>query len=175
VIRALLLSLVFAGSGLYDATQHPGQVVEEFCQLDLSGARLHSAEDAPIWRLTLDDGEPPESPVVIARGFHVAGAVEQGNEGTVTIQYQVLGVIGPDEVFTADSTRFATGRFHLKQQDGWKISLQSLKVPPHVSPEGYARHIDLLIQAINRKPPAKRNEARLSSLQKLKAQILALQ
>lgn len=175
MIRTLLLSLVLAGSGLYDATQQPGPVVEQFCQLDLSGARLHSNEDAPIWRLTLNDGEPSASPVVIARGFHVARAVEQENEGTVTVQYQVLGVIGPDEVFTADSTRFETGRFHLKQQDGWKISLQSLKVPPHVSPEAYARHIDLLIQAINRKPPAKRNETRLTSLQKLKAQILALQ
>lgn len=171
---AFFLFIFVACPCVFGASQTSDQVVDEFCRLDLSGARLHSTEDDPIWRLTMNDGEPSEGPVVIARGFRVTSAVDQGHTRTVTVRYDVLGVIGEDLVFKPGPTRFATGRFHLKEQDGWKISLQSLKVPPHVSPDAYAKHIDLLIQAIDRKPPLKGNEPRHRSLEKLKAQVLAL-
>jgi hypothetical protein len=174
VIKWLATVLFVACPCLLGAAQSSQQVVEEFCRLDLSGARLHSTEDAPIWHLTLNDGEPPAGPVVIARGFHAAKAVEQGESGTVTVRYDVLGVVGADEVFKPGSEQFALGRFQLKEQDGWKISLQSLAVSPHVSPEAYSKHIDLLTQAINRQPLEKRDEPRRIALEKLKAQVLAL-
>lgn len=172
-MKRLVLFLSLAAPLLLSAAQTRRQVVDEFCHLDLSGARLHSTEDAPIWRLTLDDGEPPDGPVVIARSYRVAQA--GGPESTaVVVRYEVLGLVDDNMVFTPGATRFATGNFHLISKDGWKISLKSLKVPPHVTPDAYANHIDLLIQAMNRKPPEERDQARLASLQKLKAQILAL-
>lgn len=173
-MKRIVLLLFLAAPFLQSASQNRRDVVEEFCRLDLSGARLHSTADAPIWRLTLDDGEPLDSPVVIARGFHRASAVDETKPDTLTVHYDVLGLVDDDLSFKPGSTRFATGNFQLRWQNSWKISLKSLKVPPHVSPAAYVQHIDLLIQAMNRKPPQQRDQSRLAFLEKLKTQILAL-
>lgn len=172
-MKRLTLLLFLAAPFLLSAAQSPRQVVEEFCRLDLSGARLHSTEDAPIWRLTLNDGEPPDGPVVIVRAFHLTHA-GGAKSSAVIVRYDVLGLVDDDMAFQLGSTQFATGDFHLKQKNGWKISLKSLKVPPHVTPVAYQNHIDLLIQAMNRKPPEERDQARLASLEKLKTQIRSL-
>jgi hypothetical protein len=174
MMKKLALILGLLCSPAFAANPTAKQVVEEFCNLDLSGARLHSTEDAPIWKLTLDDGEPQEGPVVIIRGYSIENAVEKSEHGEVTVRYTILGVIAGDQLHKPDSTKLATGQFKLEYRDGWKISLRSLKVPPHVSPDAYSKHIDLLIQAINRKSPEKRDVQREKSLNALKASLLKL-
>jgi hypothetical protein len=163
----------------------PGDIVAQYCQLDFSGALLHSGADIPICKLALDNGEPPQSPVVLVESFKVASVSNEADGVRVDVSYKVLGAV--DEEFKhflrSTSPSLSNGTFHLKKErDSWKISLDSLRVSPHVGASALPNHIDSLIRpgedftrSGDEKIAGVGEKKEAMSLQRMRKQIVALQ
>lgn len=132
------------------AISSPQDVMQQFCQLDFDGARLHSTATDPIWALTIDNGEPPEEPVVLLKKFQVIRSSETGTNAEVLVSYESLGVIregaqGPTFVREEHAGLYI---FHLVNVAGeWKMSLDQMKLGPHVGVAAYGAHLKDLIRA----------------------------
>jgi hypothetical protein len=69
-------------------------LVQKFAQFDFEGYRLGSEGHQAIWKLTIDDGAPPEFPMVIIRGFKVAAPTKAADGSLrVSVDYDVVGLV----------------------------------------------------------------------------------
>jgi hypothetical protein len=149
-ILASFISILFIGAGAASGAplpappQTPAQVVEEYCQLDLKGARLSS--DNPYvekyFSLVTWEDEAGYDGADVAKECRVLSSKVSGGRAEVTTEYKILGTIEANTVRRSPRTERVT--FVLEKSGGkWKITRPLL--PPHVSPSSLiANYWDLL-------------------------------
>src|SRR5512137_2287426 len=145
VMMAMAASLIFAGcsrdSGMPKNTlATPEETVKAYCDLDAQGVRLTSATWSKVLPYISWTEEAGFDRAVVISGFSV-GKVQKKNdkESTVTVEYQVLGVVSGDYIAgrKAENIRFTVA----KTDRGWKITEPDF-MPPHVLAQAMARHLE---------------------------------
>lgn len=170
ILALLFLSLTVGRA--FAQGQTPKDVVSHFASLDAEGARLRSGPNDPIWKLTLDDGETPVAPIVLIDKFDVARVTENGDKASVSVRYAIKGVVRDSgkTLTYVPGRRTANEPFSLaRSNDEWKISLEKLRLAPHVTTEGYLHHLDKLLSLYD--PQKDAADPRYRSLTRLKATL----
>ena len=129
-------------------TDDPATIVRRFCQLELEGVRLDSAN--PRWtefsRFVIGEEEWPDNQIVVVSGFHVATVRQDQRKAIVRVSYDRVGRLEggfESDEFVVES-KSETFEFHLlKTSRGWKMPMQDL--PPHVSVQALRAHIVKLL------------------------------
>lgn len=133
------LALLLAGTALVAAVRQsintprtPAQVVEEYCHVDLNGARLSS--DNPYvdkyFSLVSWQNEAGSGEMSITKGCHVLSSSVHGRTAEVTMEYENIGTI--DEYTVHKATRKERIVFGLTNTSG-KWIINRPMIPPHVA------------------------------------------
>lgn len=118
-----------------DRAKHlsPREVVQQYCDLDMKGARLSSQNpyNDAIFALVAWPDEPGWDSATIVAGCKVQRAQIGELKSEVSMQYTVLGTMsGPGVVRAVNHTKVVT--FVLEESQGeWKITRPMIR--PHVS------------------------------------------
>jgi hypothetical protein len=119
-------------------------VVQKFAQLDFDGYRLDSEGHQAIWKLTIDDGAPPEFPVFIVKNYRTA-TPQKAADGSVRVpvEYDVIGLVseGPHGLYFKSQPYPRKDIFSVKcTRDGCRIDLarEVFHVSPRVGKEAAA-------------------------------------
>jgi hypothetical protein len=120
------------------AEKEAASLVQKFAQFDFEGYRLDSERHQAIWKLTIDDGAPPEFPVVVVRAFRPA-APTKASDGSLrlSVEYDVIGLVGegPNRVTFRSEPTVRKDTFPVKcTGEGCRIDLdrEVFHVSPHV-------------------------------------------
>lgn len=143
LLSALVIfpALVPCEGQLGGAEAEASNLVQKFAQFDFDGYRLDSEGHQAIWKLTIDDGAPPESPVFVVKSYKVARA-QKVPDGSlrVSVDYDVMGLVaeGPNGLYFRPQTNVKRETFPVKcARDGCKIDLdrEVFRVSPHIGKE----------------------------------------
>gem|GEM_PF-6492125 len=166
-----LLLLLPASGHLFAQSHSAVEAVQRFVFLDADGARLESGPKDPIWQVTLDNGEPPDEPVVLIERYRVSNTPEASSPARVVVTYTVVGVVRDSgrQVAYGPARKSELGSFVvLHDSDDWKISLAELRVPPHVQVSAYIKYLDSLMNSFADKD---KSGARYKSLVHLRSTL----
>ena len=95
-----------------------------------------------------------------------------GHTHTVKVRYHVVGYIDSGIDLKPGGRRYAVGKFLLKRDTSWKISLEDLQVSPHVSAEAFIRHIDDLLSLYKDSDTSPGDRTKRRAYEKLRRQLV---
>ena len=132
-------------------TLGPRGVVDKFCRLDFTGARLSSASFAEVQPLIVwfdESGWEPgwatgSDTATIVSGYTVLSADQKEDKATVRVSFDVVGRMGPSGLVVEEKSE--TVDFRLVRLGGvWKI--QGPAIEPHPSVRTMIEHIGELLE-----------------------------
>ena len=118
----------------------PEETVKAYCDLDAKGVRLASTTWSKVLPFISWSEEAGFDRAVVISGFSIGNVQKKGDkESTVTVEYQVLGVVSGDYVSgkKSESVRFKV----VKTGRGWKINEPDF-MPPHVLAKDMVKHLE---------------------------------
>jgi hypothetical protein len=140
ISKSLSVYLLFLGTTLHGWTQCPPvarQAVKQFFDYDLDGYRLTSERHEAIWKLTQQNGEPPDAPVTVTIGYDLIGETPSHGGCIFRVQTRIFGFV----IERDDGLKFSKAE---RSIEVWRvpvmcsessckidISFSSFKVPPH--------------------------------------------
>jgi hypothetical protein len=176
-VTAALATMLFATAigmpavppaGRDGAKRKPADVVKEYCQLDLQGARLSGETWSRVAPLVGWEDEPGWDSAILASGYHVQSTTVRPDHASVIVVFRVLGSLEDDKPFApARKGKYETISFHLERAgDSWKIVRPV--IPPHVSLRSMMEHLrGLLAHEENGSERKQTLEEQLHQLEKL--------
>jgi len=117
------------------------EIVKKFALLDFEGYRLGSEGHQAIWNLTIEDGEPDDSPMYLVKAYQVLSPQKTADGSfQVSVNYDVIGLVDEDRngLYFKNETFVDKEGFPVKCVDKLcKIDLNRniFHIPPHVSKE----------------------------------------
>ena len=162
-IAALVLVLLAAPFAAAVEAAHPpntpAEVVAEFCKLDFEGGQLTNEGWRHMSNLFTWADAPGWDDFTVVKSYKVVSSNANGNRGVVTVEFQRIGKLSDEPVFTQDvATEEVTfqlihtmrewkvdadgGPKKIKPEWSWKI--QSPQKNPHISCESAAKQIQSL-------------------------------
>ena len=140
--------------------------VQKFAKFDFDGYRLDSDGHQAIWKLTIDDGAAPESPLFVVKGYRV-GVPKKAPDASsrVPVDYEVIGLIedGPKGAFFRPKAYVQREIFPVRcTREGCKIDLARgiFHVSPHVGKEAVLLWVKGL-EGIRQTAPERQADQRL--------------
>lgn len=111
----------------------PVSVVQEYCGLDLKGARLSSQNplNDKISALVTWPIEPGWDTIVVVRTFEVVSTILGPTKSSVTIRFSVIGNMFGTKIIASQQHKKLVTFVLTKSHDGWQI--ESPLIAPHVS------------------------------------------
>jgi len=116
------------------ADDAPGKVVQEYCSLDLNGARVGGSLGVPrIFKLVTWTVEPGWDTITVVRSYRLIDSRGTNTEAEVRVQYQTLAEISATVLDPKTATETVTFVLH-RFGSSWRIEKPVLQ--PHVSIQG---------------------------------------
>ena len=111
----------------------PSDVVRQYCELDMEGARLSSQNPhvAKVFSLVTWSEEPGWDSATVIRGFEVVGVRAGRQTSAVTVRYEVLGEMSGVSVATSRRIPELVTFVVRRSETGWKIDRPLIR--PHIS------------------------------------------
>jgi len=116
-------------------------VVQKFVEFDFQGYRLDSEGHQAIWKLTIEDGAPPENPVFVVKKFRIGSPQRtRGGSFRVPVDFEVRGLVteGVNGLYFRRQVSVMKAVFPVQcLHDGCRIDLNRnvFDVSPHVGKE----------------------------------------
>lgn len=116
------------------------ETVKAYCDLDANAARLTSQTWSKVLPYIAWTEEAGWDRAIVIAGYKIVKAQKQSETAsTITVEYQVLGVVSGDY---AQSKKTENVPFNVKKtKEGWKITSPDF-MPPHVLLKPMVKHLE---------------------------------
>jgi hypothetical protein len=148
------------------ANKTPAEVVQQYCTLDLSGARVGGRLGTPrIFKLVTWKTEPGWDTFTVVRGYRLVDTRKTASGTEVRVEYQALGQISANTLDRKAGIETVT--FVLETFGGaWKIAKPVFQ--PHLSVEGAIAAQRQALGVVDSESDKKQVEATLRQLEALR-------
>ena len=97
VVAVFLMFILNISHVKAECHPHAREVVEQFFNFDFDGYRLDSRGHEAIWKITDDEGEPPEWPVAVTKNFKIISAEKLKRGCCIKVHFNIYGYISDSD------------------------------------------------------------------------------